>query len=156
MGIELTTSRLRQHRRLPVVQQVRFMSLKLCQKHNPNDMPEAALDNWQSIWNAQVSISTLRCVLILNCALVLAIYMVHFPSFVNIGLVEVAKILLQRRQAAIYLTRSVAWLMILRHIKVEPQRLKILTCVIFRYHHHHHQNDENSGKETKPTYGTTF
>ena len=28
-------------------------------KHNANDMPEAvALDNWQSFWNAQVSIST--------------------------------------------------------------------------------------------------
>ena len=25
--------------------------------HNPNDMPKAALDNWQPIWNAQVSIS---------------------------------------------------------------------------------------------------
>ena len=25
-------------------------------------MPEAALDNWQPVWNAQVSISTLVCV----------------------------------------------------------------------------------------------
>ena len=57
-GIELTTSRLRQLRQLPVVQHVRFMPLKLCQKHNSNDMPEAALDNWQPIWNAQVLIST--------------------------------------------------------------------------------------------------
>ena len=38
-GIELTASRLRQHRQLPVVQHDRFMPLKLCQKHNPNDMP---------------------------------------------------------------------------------------------------------------------
>ena len=57
-GIELTTSRLRQHRQLPVVQQVHFMPLKLCKKnHNPNDKPETALDKWQPIWNAQVSIS---------------------------------------------------------------------------------------------------
>ena len=34
-------------------------------KHNPNDMPEAALDNWQPAWNVQVSISHL-CVLILK------------------------------------------------------------------------------------------
>ena len=27
-------------------------------KHNPNDIPEAALDNWQPVWNAQLSIST--------------------------------------------------------------------------------------------------
>ena len=31
-------------------------------KHNSNDMPEAALDNWQPVWNAQVSISTPVCV----------------------------------------------------------------------------------------------
>ena len=43
-------------------------------KRNSNDMAEAALDNWQPVWNAQVSISTRVCVLILNCALVLAIY----------------------------------------------------------------------------------
>ena len=36
-------------------------------------MPVAALDNWQPVWNAQVSIQHL-CVLILNCALALAIY----------------------------------------------------------------------------------
>ena len=62
VGIEITTSRPRQHRQLPVVQHDRFMPLKLCQKHNPNDMPEAALDNWQPVWNAQVSISTPVCV----------------------------------------------------------------------------------------------
>ena len=27
-------------------------------KRNSNDMPEAALDNWQPVWNAQVSMST--------------------------------------------------------------------------------------------------
>ena len=31
-------------------------------KRNSNDMPEAALDNWQLVWNAQVSISTPVCV----------------------------------------------------------------------------------------------
>ena len=31
-------------------------------KHNPNDMPEAALGNWQPVWNGQVSISTPVCV----------------------------------------------------------------------------------------------
>ena len=31
-------------------------------KHNPDDMPEAALDNWQPVWNAHVSISTPVCV----------------------------------------------------------------------------------------------
>ena len=31
-------------------------------KHNSNDMAEAALDNWQPVWNAQVSISTPVCV----------------------------------------------------------------------------------------------
>ena len=31
-------------------------------KRNSNDMPEAALDNWQPVWNAQVSISTPVCV----------------------------------------------------------------------------------------------
>ena len=44
-GIELTTSRLRQLRQLPVVQHVRFTPLILRQKRNSNDMPEAALDN---------------------------------------------------------------------------------------------------------------
>ena len=38
------------------------MSLKLCQKHNPNAMPDAALDNLEPVWNAQVSISTSVCV----------------------------------------------------------------------------------------------
>ena len=31
-------------------------------KSNSNDMPEAALDNWLPVWNAQVSISTPVCV----------------------------------------------------------------------------------------------
>ena len=31
-------------------------------KRNSNDMPEAALDNWQRVWNAQVSNSTPMCV----------------------------------------------------------------------------------------------
>ena len=61
MGIEPTTSRLRQLRQLPVVQHVRFTPLKLRQKRNSNDMPEAALDNWQPVWNAQVSILTPVC-----------------------------------------------------------------------------------------------
>ena len=61
-GIQLTTSRLRQLRQLPVVQHVRFTPLKSRQKRNSNDMPEAALDNWQPVWNAQVSISTPVCV----------------------------------------------------------------------------------------------
>ena len=61
-GIELTTSRLRQFRQLPVVQHVRFTPLKLRQKRNSNDMPEAALDNLQPVRNAQVSISTPVCV----------------------------------------------------------------------------------------------
>ena len=61
-GIELTTSRLRQLRQLPVVQHVRFTPLKSRQKRNSNDMPVAALDNWQPVWNAQVSISTPVCV----------------------------------------------------------------------------------------------
>ena len=42
-------------------------------KRNSNDMPVAALDNWQPVCNAQVSISTPVCVN-LNCALALAIY----------------------------------------------------------------------------------
>ena len=49
-GIELTTSRLRQLRQLPVVQHDRFTPLKLRQKGNSNDMPE---DNWQPVWNSQ-------------------------------------------------------------------------------------------------------
>ena len=61
-GIELTTSRLRQLRQLPVVQHVRFTPLKSRQKCISNDMPVAALDNWQPVWNAQVSISTTVCV----------------------------------------------------------------------------------------------
>ena len=51
-GIELTTSRLRQLRQLPVVQHVRFTPLKSRQKRNSNDVPVAALDNWQPVWNA--------------------------------------------------------------------------------------------------------
>ena len=31
-------------------------------KNNSNDMPEAPLDNWQIVWNAQVSIATPGCV----------------------------------------------------------------------------------------------
>ena len=62
VGIELTTARLRQPRQLPVVQHVRFMPLKLCKKHNPNDINEAALENWQSVWNTPMSISTPVCV----------------------------------------------------------------------------------------------
>ena len=46
-GIELTTSRLRQLHQLPVVQHVRFTPLKSRQKRNSNDVPVAALDNWQ-------------------------------------------------------------------------------------------------------------
>ena len=62
-GIELTTSRLRQLHQLPVIQHDRFTPLKWCkQKHNSNDMPEAALGNWQPVWNAQVSISIPVCV----------------------------------------------------------------------------------------------
>ena len=33
-------------------------------KYNPNDMANAAMDNWQPIWNAQVLISTPVCVYI--------------------------------------------------------------------------------------------
>ena len=62
VGIAFTTLRLRQLRQLPVVQHIRFMPLKLYQKHNSNDMPEAVLDNWQLVWNAQVSFSTGVCV----------------------------------------------------------------------------------------------
>ena len=51
-GMEFTTSRLGQLRQLPVAQHSRFMPLKLCQKHNYNDMPGAALDNWQPARNA--------------------------------------------------------------------------------------------------------
>ena len=61
-GIELTASRLRQLRQLLVVQHVRNMPLKLRKKRNSNDMPEAVLDNWQPVWDAQVSISTPVCV----------------------------------------------------------------------------------------------
>ena len=61
-GIELTTSRLKQLRQLPVVQHVCFTPLKSRQKRNSNDMPVAALDNWQPVWNAKVSISTPVCV----------------------------------------------------------------------------------------------
>ena len=61
-GLELDTTRLWQHRHLPVVGRVRFMPWKLCQKHNLNVMTGAALDNWQPVWNAQVSISTPVCV----------------------------------------------------------------------------------------------
>ena len=31
-------------------------------KQNPNNMSEAILDNWQPVWNAQVSISTSVCI----------------------------------------------------------------------------------------------
>ena len=41
---------------------------EIVSKHNHNNMPEAALDNYQPVWNAQVSIST-PYVLIWNCAL---------------------------------------------------------------------------------------
>ena len=51
-GVELNTSRLRQHRQLPVIQHVRFMPQTLCQKHNASDMTEATLDNQPPIWNA--------------------------------------------------------------------------------------------------------
>ena len=61
-GIELTTSRLRQLRQLPVVQHVRFTPLKSRQKTQFQYMPVAARDNWQPVWNAQVSISTPVCV----------------------------------------------------------------------------------------------
>ena len=61
LGIELGTSRLRQQYQLSVVQHVLFMPLKWCQKPNPNDMAEAALDGWQPVWDALVSISTPTC-----------------------------------------------------------------------------------------------
>ena len=61
--IELATSRLRQHHQLPVVQHVRFMPQKLCQKHNTNEMADAALNNWQPVWNARVWISAPVCVI---------------------------------------------------------------------------------------------
>ena len=34
---------------------------EIAQKRNSNDMPVAALDNWQPVWNALVSISTPGC-----------------------------------------------------------------------------------------------
>ena len=52
--MELTTSRLRQLRQLPVVQHVRFTPLKSRKKRNSNDVPVAALDNWQPVWNAYI------------------------------------------------------------------------------------------------------
>ena len=58
-GIELTTSRLRQLRQLPVVQHVRFTPLQLRKKTQLEW--HAALDKWQPVWNAQVSISTPVC-----------------------------------------------------------------------------------------------
>ena len=57
MGIELSTFRLRQYR-----QHFCFMPQKLCQKHNPNRVPQATLDNWRPVWNAQVFISTPVCI----------------------------------------------------------------------------------------------
>ena len=47
--IELDTSR--QDHQLPVVQHVHFMPQKLCQKHSPNDMAQAAPGHWQPVWN---------------------------------------------------------------------------------------------------------
>ena len=43
-------------------------------KRNSNDVPVAALDNWQPVWNAHGVNFQHLCVLILNCALALAIY----------------------------------------------------------------------------------
>ena len=39
-----------------------FHATGIVSKHNPNDMAEAVLDNWQPIWDAHVLISTPVCV----------------------------------------------------------------------------------------------
>ena len=59
--IELTTSRLWQHHRLPAAQYVCFMPLKLFKKHNPNDMADAAMDNWQPVWNTHTHTRAHTC-----------------------------------------------------------------------------------------------
>ena len=55
-GTKLTTSGLRQHHQLSVVQHDCFMQLKLCQQHSPYDVPEAALDNWRPVWKDYLNI----------------------------------------------------------------------------------------------------
>ena len=49
-------------------------------KHNPNDMPEAALDNWQPIWNAQESISTPVVLILLSKAQAALLRALQGPS----------------------------------------------------------------------------
>ena len=61
-GIKLTTSRLRQHRQLQLSSTFASYHCNFVKKQNHNDKPEAALDNWQPVWNAQVSISTSVCI----------------------------------------------------------------------------------------------
>ena len=56
-GIELTTFRLRRLRQLPVVQHFGSTPQRLYQKHNSNGGAEAALNNWQTVWDQQVLIS---------------------------------------------------------------------------------------------------
>ena len=73
-GIELTTSRLGQLRELPVVQHVRFKPRKLCKKNTtPLTCPRLrwTTDNPSGMHRCQFQH---LCVLILNCALALAIY----------------------------------------------------------------------------------
>ena len=68
-GIVLATSRLRQHRQLPVVQHVRFMPPKLCLKKT---IPTTC----KGLYTFGMHRCQFQhpCVLILNCALALAIY----------------------------------------------------------------------------------
>ena len=39
-----------------------LLATEIVLKHNPNDTPEAALDNWPRVWNAHVSFSPPVCV----------------------------------------------------------------------------------------------
>ena len=54
--IDLTTSRLRQNRQLSST--IASCEWNCANKLNPNDKPGVALDDWQPLWNAEVSIST--------------------------------------------------------------------------------------------------
>ena len=56
------------------------VAVMLCKKPSSNGEVESALDNWKSIWNKRVLISTSNCVLILKRILALAIDM-HICRF---------------------------------------------------------------------------
>ena len=73
-GIELTTSRLRQLRQLPVVQHVRFTPLKSRQKTQLQWRARGCTGQLTTCLECTWCQFQHLCVLILNCALALAIY----------------------------------------------------------------------------------